>query len=59
MKAANARMLIYLTQTAYVGASTDVTTLTQRWIKDASQSGASTQSATQRFKALLSNAAGL
>lgn len=59
MRVATARMQIYLTATAYVGAaSTDTTANIARWLKDGTQSGASTQSATQRFQALLTNAAG-
>ena len=60
MRAATARMQTYLVNTAYSGtSSTDATTNIERWIKDGSQAGASTMSATQRFLKLLSNAAGL
>jgi hypothetical protein len=45
--------------TTYAGsASTDFTTNLQRWLKDGSQPGASTQSATQRWMKLIANAAG-
>ena len=59
-KKANARTEAYLVTTAYAGtASTDHTTNVSRWLKDSTQAGATTQSATQRYQALLSNAAGL
>lgn len=59
-KDANTRCQIYLVNTAYAGtSSTDFTTNLQRWLKDGSQAGASTMSATQRWMKLLANAAGL
>ncbi len=60
MKDANARQQTYLVNTAYAGtSSTNFGTNLQRWLKDGSQAGASTMSATQRWMKLLSNAAGL
>ena len=56
---ANTRCEIYLVATAYVADhSNDFTTNLQRWLKDGSQAGASTMSATQRWMKLLANAAG-
>jgi hypothetical protein len=58
-KAVAAKCQIQLVVTTYAGtASTDFTTNLVRWLKDGSQPGASTQSATQRFLQLLTNTAG-
>lgn len=55
---ANTRCQLYLVGTAYAGsASTDFGTNLQRWLKDGTQAGASTQSATARWMKLLANAA--
>lgn len=60
MRDPNGRAQIYLTQTAYSGSSSnDFTWNLARWLKDGSQAGASTMTATQRFLKLLANAAGL
>lgn len=56
----NAQCQIYLTTVAYVGtSSTNFQTNWARWLKDGSQAGASTMSATQRWMKLIKNAAGL
>ncbi len=58
-KDANTRCQIYLVGTAYAGtASADFTTNLTRWLKDGTQAGASTMSATARWMKLLANAAG-
>lgn len=57
---ANTRCQIYLVNTAYAGtASSDFTTNLTRWLKDGTQAGASTMSATQRWQKLISNAKAL
>lgn len=56
-RAANSRMEAYLIGTAYPTATTDTTSNITRWVNDGSQAGASTQTATQRFQSLLTNAA--
>ena len=58
MKDANARMRAYLLGTAYpTGTTTNLNALLLQWLGDSTQAGATTQSATQRFQALLTNAA--
>lgn len=55
---ANARCQAYLIGTAYpTGTTTNLNALLLKWLGDSTQAGATTQSATQRFQALLTNAA--
>lgn len=56
-KAANARCEAYLIGTAYPTNTTNFATNLALWLKDRTQAGAALSSATQKWMALLANAA--